>query len=122
MPMYHGVPRGLLAGLFYTPDMPQDLRVYDEEKLATVMSRVTGVDVMLPGAGAKEAAQITCPVFLAFGTVDVSPDPHAEPAAYRKARDVTLFTVPQMAHMHNFADTRKLLWERFYGWLAVALR
>jgi hypothetical protein len=31
--------------------------------------------------------------------------------------DVT--AAAQMAHMHNFADTRARLWDRFYRWLPV---
>ena len=29
--------------------------------------------------------------------------------------------IPDMAHMHNFADTRALLWERFGAWLSAVI-
>ena len=32
---------------------------------------------------------------------------------------ITLVVIPEMAHMHNFADTRGQLWDRFYAWLAI---
>jgi hypothetical protein len=28
-----------------------------------------------------------------------------------------VFVVPRMAHMHNFASTRRLLWERSMDWV-----
>jgi hypothetical protein len=36
--------------------------------------------------------------------------------------DITLVVIPEMAHMHNFADTRGQLWDRFYAWLAILAR
>ena len=42
---------------------------------------------------------------------------HREPAAYPSSPDITLVVIPRMAHMHNFADTRTRLWERFNAWL-----
>jgi hypothetical protein len=44
-------------------------------------------------------------------------------AAYSASRDVTIFVIPAMAHMHNFASTRERLWQRLEAWsrtLAVA--
>jgi hypothetical protein len=32
--------------------------------------------------------------------------------AFTAATDISWFTVPQMAHMHNFATTRARLWDR----------
>ena len=55
----------------------------------------------------------------AAGATDVSADPHREPAGYPASSDITLVVIPEMAHMHNFADTRRQLWDRFYAWLAV---
>jgi len=36
----------------------------------------------------------------------------AEPTAYRSSSDVSVAVIPRMAHMHNFASTRELLWAR----------
>jgi pimeloyl-ACP methyl ester carboxylesterase len=62
------------------------------------------------------AATIECPVFIGVGQRDVVPDPRAEPAAYRCSSDVTLVITPRMGHMHNFAGTRALLWDRLAAW------
>ena len=77
---------------------------------------------MTPGVVAKEAAAIKSPVLIAVGERDVCPDPRAEPAAYRTAMDISLFIVPHMAHMHNFATTRALLWERTFAWASRVAR
>lgn len=60
---------------------------------------------------------IECPVFVGFGERDAVADPHLEPTAYRRSRDVTLFVGPRMAHVHNFAGTRHLLWDRLATWM-----
>jgi pimeloyl-ACP methyl ester carboxylesterase len=65
---------------------------------------------------AHEAAQIDVPVLVAVGERDVSPDPWAEPGAYRSSTDITLYVAPAMAHAHNFAGTRELLWDRIAAW------
>ncbi len=69
------------------------------------------VTMMTEGAVAPEAAAVDVPVLAASGERDVVPDPWAEPSAYRGTRDVTVKVVPRMAHMHNFARTRTLLWD-----------
>jgi pimeloyl-ACP methyl ester carboxylesterase len=76
------------------------------------------VGMMAPGFVREEAAAVETPVFLGFGERDVSVDPHAEPAAFRAANDITLLVVPRMAHMHNFAGTRRHLWDRLGAWIA----
>ncbi|TLX71352.1 alpha/beta hydrolase [Pseudomonas nicosulfuronedens] len=74
------------------------------------------VTMMTPGIVKEEAAAITVPVLVAMGERDVCPEPHAEPTAYLASPDVSLFIVPRMAHMHNFAGTRRLLWDRIESW------
>ena len=69
------------------------------------------VTMMTPGAVAAEAAAIDVPVLVACGERDVVADPSAEPAAYRSSPDVRVVVVPGMAHMHNFARSRKVLWD-----------
>jgi hypothetical protein len=46
------------------------------------------------------------------------PDLWSEPAAFHSCRDLTLFLLPRSAHMHNFAPTRALLWDRLERWIA----
>jgi pimeloyl-ACP methyl ester carboxylesterase len=69
-----------------------------------------------PGAVANEASEIDVPVFVGAGEIDVLPDPRAEPTAYTSTPDITVFIVPRMAHMHNFASTRTQLWDRLAAW------
>jgi pimeloyl-ACP methyl ester carboxylesterase len=72
--------------------------------------------VTAPGAIAPEAASIIVPVLAVFGERDVLEDPRLEAKAYRSAVDFSLFICPRMAHMHNFATTRELLWTRLHSW------
>jgi len=65
-----------------------------------------------PGIIAAEAAAIDVPVLVTMGERDVCQPPMAEVAAFSSARDLALLVVPRMAHMHNFAGTRALLWAR----------
>ncbi|MGO8858238.1 MAG: alpha/beta hydrolase [Steroidobacteraceae bacterium] len=75
-----------------------------------------------PGYFTPEAANIDVPVFIGVGERDVCPDPWAEPSAYWNSRDVSLFVVPRMAHMHNFAGTREALWRRLGDWTEMVSR
>lgn len=74
------------------------------------------VTMMAPGCVAPEAAAVTAPVFVGVGERDVCPEPRAEPQAYASSTDVSVYVVPRMAHMHNFASTRRLLWDRVEHW------
>lgn len=71
---------------------------------------------LTPGAVAPEAAAVLSPVLVAFGERDVCADPKGEPRAYLSATSVDLFICPRMGHMHNFAGTRQLLWNRIDTW------
>jgi alpha-beta hydrolase superfamily lysophospholipase len=73
---------------------------------------------LTPGAIAPEAAAITVPVLVAMGERDVIADPKGEARAYLSAASIDLFVCPRMGHMHNFAGTRELLWERIETWAA----
>ncbi|ATI80758.1 alpha/beta fold hydrolase [Sphingobium yanoikuyae] len=74
------------------------------------------VQMMLPGCFKDDAARVAVPVLIGDGERDTCPDPYREPAAYTTSRDVSLFIVPKMAHMHNFASTRQILWQRLNRW------
>ena len=74
--------------------------------------------VTTPGAVAPEAASILCPVLVAMGDRDVVADPVSEVRSYLSSPSVDLFTCPTMGHMHNFASTRRLLWQRIGTWAA----
>lgn len=119
LPMYHGAPREGHRAIFHVADVPDDLFAYDEDQCHTLIPRMSGIDGMTPGLARPFADRISQPVFLAFGATDVSADPRREPAGYPASSDITLVVIPEMAHMHNFADTRRQLWDRFYAWLAL---
>jgi hypothetical protein len=119
LPMYHGAPREGHRSIFHVPDVPDDLFEYDEDQCHTLIPRMSGIDGMTPGLAGPFAERISQPVFLAFGAIDVSADPRREPAGYPASSDVTLVVIPDMAHMHNFADSRTRLWDRFHAWLPV---
>lgn len=80
------------------------------------------IAMMSPGFVREEAAAIDVPVLLGFGERDTSMDVRAEPGAFTRAADVSLFVVPRMAHMHNFASTRRLLWDRISDWTLMTAR
>jgi pimeloyl-ACP methyl ester carboxylesterase len=74
------------------------------------------IAMLSPGYVEREAADLTVPVFVGLGERDTAPDPRAEPSAYGASPDITLFICERMAHMHNFASTREVLWDRVAGW------
>jgi len=69
-----------------------------------------------PGNFQSEAASITVPVLVAVGERDVIPDPRGETRSFLSSSSVDLFICPRMAHMHNFASTRELFWNRISVW------
>jgi pimeloyl-ACP methyl ester carboxylesterase len=71
-----------------------------------------------PGVVANEAAMIDVPVLVGIGERDVIADPALELAGYPRVPDFTMVRIPRMSHMHNFAGTRALLWDRIASWLA----
>jgi pimeloyl-ACP methyl ester carboxylesterase len=111
---------------FHWEDVPADIVAADMDAGFPIRQRATpfgsmtipncALAMMSRGFVREEAAAIDVPVFLGFGERDTSRNPHDEPSAYTRARDVTLCIVPRMAHMHNFASTRRRLWDRISGW------
>jgi hypothetical protein len=39
-----------------------------------------------------------------------------EPSAFKSSIDVSVFICARMGHMHNFANTRLLFWQRIHSW------
>ncbi len=76
----------------------------------------SAVQMLEPGCVASEAAAITVPVFVGVGERDVCPDPRAEPQAYARSPDITVFVCPRMSHMHNFAQHAEQFWARLHTW------
>jgi pimeloyl-ACP methyl ester carboxylesterase len=75
-----------------------------------------------PGFYTPEVARIGVPVLMGFGERDVSADMRREPTAFINSNDVSVFIVPRMAHMHNFAETRQALWQRVADWSEMQAR
>ena len=111
---------------FHWDDVPSDILAADMDGGYPLRKRVPAfgsgtiptcaVLMMRPAAVAAEAAAVRVPVLVGVGERDVCPEPHREPMAYQSSRDVSVYIVPRMAHMHNFASTRHLLWERLVHW------
>jgi hypothetical protein len=117
LPPYHSAPRRFYAGVFHVEGVEEDLLAYDEAECEVLISRVTGVDGMTPGYAKPWADRVEGPVFLGFGDADVSAEARLEPSGYPRSRHITLATFPDMAHMHNFAETREQLWLALDRWL-----
>lgn len=69
---------------------------------------------LTPGVVAVEAAAIAVPVLSVMGERDLVVTPHSEMQAFKSARSFDVFICPCMGHMHNFAGTRSLLWQRVH--------
>ncbi|MCW2497220.1 alpha/beta fold hydrolase [Jatrophihabitans sp.] len=72
-----------------------------------------------PGVVAAEAARIDVPLFVGLGERDVVAEPLLELTAYPKVSDFTMVTVAGMSHIHNFAGSRAVLWDRIAGWISA---
>jgi pimeloyl-ACP methyl ester carboxylesterase len=71
---------------------------------------------MIPGNVAPEAAQITVPVFLGIGELDMAGPTHQIPAGFPGSQDVTLVILPQAGHSHFLFPARAALYERLDVW------
>jgi pimeloyl-ACP methyl ester carboxylesterase len=80
------------------------------------------VAMMAPGYVKAEAAMIDAPVLMGFGERDTSQAPHLESSAFPRSTNISVYVAPNMAHMHNFASTRHLLWDRIAGWSEMVAR
>lgn len=58
-------------------------------------------------------------VLIACEERDVAPDIRHEPTAFINSPDISVFEVPRMANMHNFASTRQKLWQRMVDWMQM---
>jgi pimeloyl-ACP methyl ester carboxylesterase len=115
---YAEAPREYLQSWFHLANVPADVVAADCVTAKSVVPRVFGI-AMIPGIVAEHAARIDVPVLLGYGAVDVSPDPRAESALYRRSPDITTVVVPDSAHCHNMASSRHRLWRRLLAWVAT---
>jgi pimeloyl-ACP methyl ester carboxylesterase len=101
----------------HRPTVPAAVIAADDAQ-ATAWPRQSYVDALMAGYSATFAAEIRCPVFIAFGDHDVPPVPHDDVGYYLASPDVTLYVLADSAHCHNFAPTRTQLWDRIGAWVA----
>jgi pimeloyl-ACP methyl ester carboxylesterase len=108
--------RSALQAWFHLADVPAEVVERDLASTLTVVPRRAAAASSVPYVTAEAAGQVDVPVFLAYGEVDVSIDPHTEPAAFAQSRDITLYVLPGSGHCHNMASSRALLWDRLARW------
>lgn len=113
------------AWSFHYDDVPADIVAIDlnasmpDGSVPPWRSTTTppcAIQMVAPGTVAPEAAVISVPVLVAAGERDVVPNPWLEPTAFKSSNDVTVYVCPRMGHMHNFASTRELFWQRLHHW------
>jgi dienelactone hydrolase len=113
--VYGFAPREPNHGWLHRPDVPPEVVAADDAQ-AVRWPRQSYVEALHAGYSATFAAQVDCSVFLGFGDHDLPPVPHADVAFYTGSRDVTLYVLRDAAHCHNFASSRKQLWDRIGRW------
>lgn len=114
---YASTDRNQMRPLFHLPDVPTDLIDQDNAR-ASLTPSPFAQQALHPGIVADEASQITCPIFLAFGEVDISPNPNDEPNFYKNAKSINLKILAGSAHNHNFATSRTELWDEIHHFAA----
>ncbi len=112
---YFELPRENFAELFYAPGTPAEVIAADSAG-ATSVPRTAAIETTIPRISAPAAAAVDVPVLLAYGAIDLSPDPAVEVATYPASPDVTLLRLANSAHCHNLSPDRERLWGRLLGW------
>lgn len=117
---------------FHWPEEPEDIIAADmaggypmrqkAPRFGSATTPLYAVGMSSPGYLTPDAARITVPVLVAGGERDVMPDVRREPTAFLNSDDISVFVVPRMAHMHNFAPTRQQLWQRVADWAEMQAR
>ncbi|NNC38704.1 MAG: alpha/beta hydrolase [Hyphomonadaceae bacterium] len=107
---YAPTDRAQMRPLFFLPDVPDEL-IKQDEAYSSLTPSPFAQQAVQPGIVAAEAAAITCPVFLSYGDVDISPAPANEPGFYQSAKSVDPMILTGSAHNHNYATTRAKLWD-----------
>jgi pimeloyl-ACP methyl ester carboxylesterase len=112
------------AYLFHFEDVPEEIVKADMEGGCPIRTKVPAwgsgtiplcvAAMPSPGYISEDAAEVTVPVLIGAGERDSIGNPRDEVTVFKKATDISVFISPRMAHMHNFASTRKLLWERIH--------
>src|SRR4051794_2401566 len=112
----YGVPpREPNHGWLYAPDVPPEVITADDRTVAA-RPREPYVEALTAGQTVRYAAAVTSPVMIAFGDRDVPARPRDDAGFYTAAADITVLTLRDSAHCHNFASRRQLLWDRLAAW------
>ena len=107
---YVPTDRSQMRSLFHLADVPEDL-IRQDDALASLTPSPFAQNAIRPSIVAREACAITCPVFLAYGELDISPDPSREVDFYKNAKRVELNILEGSAHNHNYSASRTKLWD-----------
>jgi pimeloyl-ACP methyl ester carboxylesterase len=113
---YVAANRAEMQGYFHAADVPAAVIAADDARQSLTPASY-GRAAIRPQVVAAEAAAIAVPVFLHYADIDVSPTPHGEPAFYTASRHITLTTLADAAHCHNFAGTRAQSWQLLDEWI-----
>lgn len=145
-PLPQGAEHPMLWGFHYTDDYDDAMmavaladlgrffHIHEPEKQIGVQCQPWGSlttpgavaqSCLTPGTVAPEAAAVTVPVLVGMGERDTCVDVAGEARAYKSSDSIDIFICPRMSHMHNFAGTRVLFWDRiarFGDWAALRKR
>jgi hypothetical protein len=112
---YGVAPREPNHAWLHAPSVPPDVIAADDRTVAA-WPRQPYVEALLAGHTQPYAAKVTAPVLIAFGDRDIPAHPRDDAGFYTAASDITVLTLADSAHCHNFASSRQLLWDRLGGW------
>ena len=112
-------PREQYRGIFHVIDVPDDLLAYDEAECHTLIPRNAGIDGMTPGSPNRSPIGSGRRSSWRSASSTSRPIRTPSPRAIRVRPTSPWSWCPRMAHMHNFAETRAQLWQRFFEWLPV---
>ena len=112
---YIPTDRSQMRALFHLPDVAEAVITVDNQH-SSLTPVTLATAALTPNVVVASAANIFCPVLLAYGEVDVSPAPEKEPEFFSNACDKTLLCVAGNAHLHNFANARSDIWEGIAEW------
>ncbi len=121
------ITRALTTYAFHFPDEPSWLVTEDVDgyplrpdgRVPTWASATVppaAVSMLAPGVVANHAPAVDVPVLVVAAEIDVNLDLEAEAAQYTGSPDVDTMRLEGAAHMHNFANSRELLWARIHDW------
>jgi hypothetical protein len=107
--VYVRTNRSKMDALFHAPDVPSDVIAADDAAAVAWPQRPI-VEALTAGRTLPYAKSLTYPIFVAFGDIDGTSEPHSEVSCYSGSRDVTSHVLQGSGHCYNFATNRKAQW------------